>query len=199
MYPFAMPGTPEDFAKQFDELSDAALIDVANRGDELVPEAEAALRVELQRRGLTATPPIESVMESRDLVLIDRFRDVTAAQLAQGALQSAGIDAVLRDENLIRLDWFYSNAIGGIRLEVDRENVEAATQILNQEVPASFEADGEEFHRALCPACQSPQTQYETLNKPLSVTAMWLGFPIPVPKGKWHCEACGLDWKQEQE
>ena len=193
------PNTPEEFAKRFDEMSDEALLDLANGGDELVPEAEAALKAEMQRRNLELTAPDESITERRDLVLIDRFRDLTAAQLAQGALQSAGIDAVLRDENVVRLDWFYSNAVGGIRLEVDRENADAAIEILNQETPASFEANGEEFHRALCPACQSPQTEFEEISKPLSVTAMWLGFPIPVPKNKWHCEACGLDWEQEQK
>ncbi len=196
MIPRMAGNSPDDFAKRYDELSDAALLELASSGDELVPEAEAALEAELKRRNLDVPHSSESVTEHRDLVLIDRFRDLTAAQLAQGALESAGIDAVLRDENVVRLDWFYSNAIGGIRLEVDRENAEAAAEILNQQVPSSFEANGEEFHRELCPACHSAETEFESISKPLSVTAMWLGFPIPVPKNKWHCEACGLEWEE---
>jgi hypothetical protein len=198
MIPRMASNTPDDFAKRYDEMSDDALLELANSNDELVPAAEAALEVELERRGLQVTAQNTSVAEHRDLVLIERFRDLTAAQLAQGALESAGIDAVLRDENVVRLDWFYSNAIGGIRLEVDRENAESATEILNQQIPASFEADGEEFHRSLCPACQSPDTEFESISKPLSVTTMWLGFPIPVPKNKWHCSACGLEWEEEE-
>jgi hypothetical protein len=198
MIPRMTGNAPEDFAKRYDEMSDDALLELANSNDELVAAAETALESELERRGLQVSAQNTSVTEHRDLVLIERFRDLTAAQLAQGALESAGIDAVLRDENVVRLDWFYSNAIGGIRLEVDREDSDAATEILNQKVPASFEANGEEFHRELCPACQSPNTEFESISKPLSVTTMWLGFPIPVPKNKWHCESCGLEWEEEQ-
>jgi hypothetical protein len=73
--------------------------------------------------------------EGRDLVLIARFRDLVPAQLAQGALQSAGIDAILLDENMVRVDWLVSNAIGGIRLVVDREESAAAVEILRSPPP----------------------------------------------------------------
>jgi hypothetical protein len=73
--------------------------------------------------------------QGRDLVLIARFRDLVPAQLAQGALQSAGIDAILLDENMVRVDWLVSNAIGGIRLVVDREESAAAVEILRSPPP----------------------------------------------------------------
>jgi hypothetical protein len=73
--------------------------------------------------------------EGRDLVLIARFRDLVPAQLAQGALQSAGIDAILLDENMVRVDWLVSNAIGGIRLVVDRDEAAAAVEILRSPPP----------------------------------------------------------------
>ena len=57
-------------------------------------------------------------MEVRELVTIRQFRDLPEALLAKGSLESAGIECFLADENLVRLDWFISNFIGGIKLKV---------------------------------------------------------------------------------
>src|SRR4051812_42831462 len=98
---------PNNFEDRYRKMSDEELLEIAASGDEMIPEAETALRAELQRRNLEEAVPDESITEHRDLVLVERFRDLTAAQLAQGALKSAGIEAILRDENVVRLDWFY--------------------------------------------------------------------------------------------
>ena len=42
--------------------------------------------------------------------------------LAKSMLDSAGIESFLGDENLVRLDWFYSNLVGGIKLMVREED-----------------------------------------------------------------------------
>ena len=48
-------------------------------------------------------------------------------------LEDAGIPAYLRDENTIQIDWLYSNALGGVRVEVAEEDVDAAKAILAME------------------------------------------------------------------
>lgn len=70
------------------------------------------------------------------LVVIRRFRDLIEAELAKGKLKSAGISSFIADENIVRMDWFYSNAIGGLRLLVEPEDAEAAHAILDEPIPS---------------------------------------------------------------
>jgi hypothetical protein len=54
----------------------------------------------------------------RQLVTVASFRDLHEALLAKGSLDSAGITCFLANENIVRLDWLYANAVGGIKLRV---------------------------------------------------------------------------------
>ena len=47
-------------------------------------------------------------------------------------LESAGIEAFLFDDNMVRLDWFAVNALGGIKLRVDADKVEEANRVLEE-------------------------------------------------------------------
>jgi len=40
------------------------------------------------------------------------------------------------------MDWFISNLLGGIKLQVKRDDVEEALALLDEEVPKSFEVEG---------------------------------------------------------
>ena len=60
-------------------------------------------------------------LDVRNLVSIRQFRDLPEALLAKGCLESAGIECFFRDDNLVRLDWFISNFIGGIKLSSSRK------------------------------------------------------------------------------
>ena len=70
--------------------------------------------------------------EPSDLVTIREFGDMSEALLAQGCLESAGIVSFLADLNIARIEWPVTR---GLRLQVEAENVEAATELLEQ--PAS--------------------------------------------------------------
>ncbi len=114
---------------------DGELEKVAAVAYDLTDLAREALKAELSRRGLsteivenapviikkepTAMPgdppppkppdepsPIDGEFELRRLITIRKFRDLPEALLAKGSLESAGIDAVLTDDNMVRMDWF---------------------------------------------------------------------------------------------
>ncbi|HVR37835.1 MAG TPA: DUF2007 domain-containing protein [Thermoanaerobaculia bacterium] len=70
---------------------------------------------------------------SDDLVTIDRFLFIADAEIARGALEAAGIDAVLADENVVRMSWGEAQAHGGVRLQVRRSDAPAAAEILASE------------------------------------------------------------------
>jgi Putative prokaryotic signal transducing protein len=125
-------------------------------------------------------------------------RDLPEALLAKGSLESAGIDAYLVDDNMIRMDWFISNLLGGIKLKVRPEDVEAASEILNQPTPEMLDVEGiGNVEQPKCPRCQSLDVTFEELNKFLSYGSAYVGVPIPVKKHGWTCKGCGNEWDDE--
>jgi hypothetical protein len=120
--------------------------------------------------------------------------------LAKGRLDSAGIEAVLTDDNLIRLDWFWSNLLGGIKLSVPPEDVEDADEILDQSIPEGFDVAGlGEYRQPHCPKCQSLDVTFKELNRPLSYLTLWLNVPIPIYRRAWRCHSCGAEWEDINE
>jgi len=63
------------------------------------------------------------------LVTIHVFGDMAEALLAQGCLESAGIESFLADLNLARIEW---PAVRGLRLQVEAEDAAAALEVLEQ-------------------------------------------------------------------
>jgi hypothetical protein len=64
------------------------------------------------------------------LGVIARFSTVGEAGSARTALEAAGIDCVLADDEIVAIDWLYSNAVGGVKLVVRDEERELAWNIL---------------------------------------------------------------------
>jgi hypothetical protein len=131
------------------------------------------------------------------LVTLQHFRDIPEALLAQGKLESAGIQSMLADGNLVRMDWLLSNAIGGIRLQVEQQDLESARAVLDEPIPPELgdEVLGESFIQPRCPRCCSLDIGFEKIDR-FWTYGLWLllSFPIPVPKGNWQCYTCGFEW-----
>jgi len=68
-------------------------------------------------------------------VVLRTYRDITEAMVDQTALESAGIRCFLFDDNLIRLDWFVSNAVGGAKIVVSEKDAAEAAKILSETRP----------------------------------------------------------------
>ena len=138
-------GNQASFAARYASMSDAELLKLAAKSWELSDSAWDALEDELDRRGLELPPPEEvpqvEAVEKRNLVLLRRFRDLPEALLAKGMLESAGISCFLADDNMVRLDWFLSNLLGGAKLMVDAEDFAEASRVLNEPAPQDLEDD----------------------------------------------------------
>jgi hypothetical protein len=199
--------TPEQerirIAGVYSAMSDEELRQIAESGDELSDSAQEVLLAEAAKRGLKVeiSPPRgEDVYEFNETVTVRIFRDLPEALLAKGSLESAGIQAYLIDENMIRLNWFRSNFFGGIKLKVHVEDAEAASQILNQPIPETIDIEGlGTFEQPKCPQCQSLDISHEELNKILSYGAAYAGVPVPVYKKGWTCHACGNRWEEQSD
>ena len=96
-----------------------------------------------------------------ELVIASRFSTVGEAESARSALDAAGIDVVLADDEIVGLDWRYSNAVGGVKVLVRDEEWEESTAILSTAAVGvadddAVDAAAEEVEEAIgCPACGS--------------------------------------------
>jgi len=185
----------------YSAMGDEELRRIAGSGDELSAPAMEAMAAEAAKRGLEITivgPRGHDVFEFNEMVTVRKFRDLPEALLAKGSLESAGIAAYLVDDNMIRMDWFISNLLGGIKLNVHPEDVEAANDILNQPIPEMLEVEGiGNFVQPRCPRCDSLDVSHDELEKPIAYLSAYAGIPVPVQKEGWCCHSCGHEWKEQ--
>lgn len=198
-----MPGTHENGERQrlteiYRSRSDAELKSLADDAASLTDLAREVLRSEIFRRGLDiplvevrAPPPVTPI-----LPIIRLYRDVPDALIAQSVLDSAGIDCFLFDENIIRLNWFLSYAVGQIKLRVADEDAPGAVSLLDAPRASSFDVEGVgEYVEPVCPNCQSTDISFRPLIKRLVYALLYLDLPIPLKRSAWRCDSCGYEWR----
>ena len=66
------------------------------------------------------------------LVTVATFSLPTAAEAQKLLLEHEGIRAFLADDNLVGMNWFLSNAVGGVKLQVAASDAERAREILQR-------------------------------------------------------------------
>ncbi len=203
-----MSSTSDDPARleaHYAEMTDDELQRVAGDAASLTEAAQRALSAESSRRQLAAPPSKtdpgndqfdEIEVDGPGPVTLRKFRDLPEALLAKGSLESAGIECHLVDENMVRMDWFISNLLGGVKLQVWPEDVAEATEILNLPIPESLDVEGSGlYQQPHCPNCNSMDVTFEELNKPVAYASAWVGLPLPVHRKAWKCHACGREWE----
>lgn len=138
--------------------------------------------------------------EDQHFVLLRRFRDLPDAFLFQSILDSANIEYFLADEDTIRLNWFWSNLLGGIKLFVRAADAGPASALLDQPVLESFDVEGiGEYHQPRCAHCNSLDVSFNGLNKAVDYIRALLGGPRPLHRSLWQCDSCGQHWPESNE
>lgn len=202
MSDFVDPKERQRLANLYAAMSDGELQNLARHPESLTEAAWDALEDELDYRHLELpSEPQEEKQEidMRKLVTIRQFRDLPEALLAKGSLESAGIECFLRDDNLVRLDWFISNFIGGIKLCVKPEDVMDATKLLNEPILEGLYVHGVGlYEQPKCPKCQSLDVNFRELDRPIAYLSAFLKVPVPLQKKGWHCHACNAEWEDEE-
>ncbi len=138
--------------------------------------------------------------ENQRFIVLRRFRDMPDAFLFASILDSAGIECYLADENTIRMDWFWSNFLGRIKLCVRKADRETASSLLDQGIPEKFDVDGVgEYQQPRCPICKSFEVSFRGLNKAVDYTNALLSGSWPLHRSLWECGACGHQWPESAE
>lgn len=125
-----------------------------------------------------------------DLVIIQTFDNFFSANIQLTRLRAAGVECYLKDEYIVTIDPFLSNAVGGIKLMV-RKSEEHKVRRLLRELNASSDS------LLLCPQCGShkfilvPKRSTENI---LAAITTWLfsAYAVSV-ENVYQCTDCGYE------
>ncbi len=180
------------------------ILEELGRNQEAVESYEKALQIE---PGLHEAADNLVALESElgiehRLVTIATFSHQTEAYIPKARLEAEGIWAFIADGGTVGANWLYSNAVGGVKLQVRDADVERAIEILGIEPPETEWDDiefagGEQDAESTCPRCHSDNIRYERFAmRPLF--ASWLFLGVPLPFLKWKCGDCGYEWRWDE-
>ena len=66
------------------------------------------------------------------MLTVATFSKPEDAHMLRLHLEAGGVPAYIQDENMVQTDWLYSNAIGGVRVQIDEGDEDQAKEILQE-------------------------------------------------------------------
>lgn len=128
------------------------------------------------------------------MITVDTFSKPEEAHLLRTRLESGGVRAYVQDEHLVQMNWLYSNAIGGVRVQIAVEDLEKAQRILRQDpIPLPDAED------VACPFCDSQEVAPDELPRRISFASLLvIGFPFLFAKHRYRCQACHNTWNEKR-
>jgi len=114
-------------------------------------------------------------------------------------LESEGIRCYVFDEHTVAINPLMSQGIGGIKLKIDKKDIEDALIILKEiQQKSSLDDTGK---AVLCPKCDSPElyTNFKSMKGTKGVLSMitmfaFTAFPFYY-KTVYKCKRCGTEFK----
>jgi hypothetical protein len=185
--------------EQFSRMTEDELLQAARDADSLTDSARGVVADELRGRGVTPPgPPGWDEWEAQRWTAVAQFRDLPEALLAKGSLESAATECYLLDDNVVRLDWLWSNLIGGVKLLVRPEEEQSAREMLSQPIPERIEVPGVgDYEQPRCPKCESLDVTFQELDRPVAYVSAYFNFPIPLQRHAWRCHSCYSQWEDD--
>lgn len=139
-------------------------------------------------------------------VTLMTFTYPTELAVLRARMEDEEIECRVLNELTVQVNPFYSNAIGGVQLQVKESDFQRATQILKDSryindgsVPPAekiFESESESSILK-CSNCGSTDIMKNKLSgKMFALSFLLLGFPLPFISRTFHCFNCGGDFKK---
>lgn len=143
--------------------------------------------------------------KAANMVTVGQFNDIASASVARARLEAAGIYCFLADEHTLGVQWLYTQAIGGFRLQVAQAHEEIARALLAEDSVSEDELTkqalewqgGDEYYKAepACPACGSTKIEEKSSKKPLRILSLFVYMPMPLEVKNYRCTVCGEEWR----
>jgi hypothetical protein len=152
---------------------------------------------------------------SNSLITVATFSQPIEGHLVRARLETEGIPCFLADAHTISANWFYSNAIGGVKLQVRAADAQRARVLVEEELERhqserddidwtavdpdwTFDGSQADDDAHSCPTCGSTEVFYEKFSRPLIfLSILLLGIPVPFLSRRWSCRGCGRSWKMK--
>lgn len=128
------------------------------------------------------------------MMTIASFERPEEAHLLRMRLEAVGIPAFIQDEHFVQMDMLYSNAIGGVRVQVADGDLESARELLAQDRGAT----NDESEIIQCPKCGWTGVERERFSRRLALFSFLLiGLPLLWIRSRWRCGRCLHTWKPD--
>jgi predicted RNA-binding Zn-ribbon protein involved in translation (DUF1610 family) len=125
-----------------------------------------------------------------DLVILQTFDNFFNANIQLTRLRAMGVECYLKDEYIVTIDPFLSNAIGGIKLMVRKSEERNVRKLLR-------EMNAESDQKLLCPQCGSHKfilVPKRTTENMLAAITTWLFSAYAVSaENVYQCTDCGYE------
>jgi hypothetical protein len=125
-------------------------------------------------------------------VHIATFMYETEAESAILLLNANGIEAGMRDKGIVYTDPLISNAVGGIKLFVEKKDAEEAKRILDEDAKKRDEEIGNYCYK--CESTEVMKIPKKPFWKLLVVAVITLGVGLPQVYKEYRCKKCGYKW-----
>jgi len=135
-------------------------------------------------------------------VTVGWFTEPWDAYIARGRLRAEGISSWIIHEHHIWANWMYSNALGGVKLQVLSQDAELGTFILERCWRGEYEEElDDEFGMEparRCPSCGSTSFKEGVgVSHGLTPFALYvlMGVAYPPQKNTARCDTCRHRWR----
>ena len=129
-------------------------------------------------------------------ILVGRYQYTSEALIYKGKLESEGVDVFIRDNNTVDANPLYSNAIGGVKLFVNREDEKKTYSILSQISEFSLDENNQLMK---CPKCGAEEIDMITSVKDIKSLILYVFSMLLVllpfySKHKYKCRMCNFEF-----
>ena len=126
------------------------------------------------------------------LVTVARYSFPWEAQVNRARLEAEGIPAFVADEQTINMQWLYSDALGGVRLQVPSSCEQQARALLSEDRSDELDAC-QASEQPQCPRCSTALQSRQRGRRWAFLIFIGLHFPLFPTRNILHCEHCGYE------
>ena len=157
-------------------------------------------------------------MENEKFITVLTFTFAHEVAIIRGRLESEGIPCFVKDELTVQIHPFYSNAIGGVKLQVRESDLDQAVEVLkemgyikDEEIQLLQESSHLNKHshnqpvlmeggKIICPICSSDEVvRFKKAGWLFLLTSLLFTFPAPFFKKTYYCFDCKQEFKQKRK
>ena len=119
----------------------------------------------------------------KNWITVKSFETPGEAHVLQSLLQHHDIDSFIQDEMTVSMDWLYSQALGGVRLQVRSEDLERACALIDRQPKTDLKT---------CAEC-GEALKRPSAGKVAANFISWLLIHVPLfmsPRRRRYCAEC---------